>query len=39
MERDLTTIELGIASVVTEGAGGPVEDEEIGRLFAGLSDD
>jgi len=39
MEREDTVIELGVASEVTEGVGGPLDDQGIGKLFAGLSDD
>lgn len=39
MERENDLIDLGVASTVTEGSGGPVDDQSIGKLFAGLSDD
>jgi hypothetical protein len=32
-------IDLGAASVVTQGQGGPIEDQVLGKLFPGLSDD
>lgn len=39
MENQETVIELGAASAVTEGTGGPLEDQAIGRFVAGLSED
>lgn len=39
MEREDDLVDLGTASAVTEGTGGPVDDQSIGKLFAGLSDD
>ena len=39
MEREDDVIELGVASVETEGAGLLVGDDSIGRYDAGLSDD
>ncbi len=43
MERDnheqSDLIDLGTASEVTEGVGGPLDDQGIGKLFAGLSND
>ena len=38
-EREDDVIDLGTASVVTQGGGGPVDDQSIGKLFAGLTDD
>lgn len=39
MEREPNLIDLGSASTVTEGVGGPADDQSIGKLFAGLSAD
>ncbi len=39
MERQPTLIDLGIASTVTEGVGGPLDDDAIGKPFAGFSAD
>lgn len=39
MEREHDLIDLGAAGTVTEGTGGPVDDQAIGKLFMGLSDD
>lgn len=39
MERTYETIDLGTASAVTEGVGGPLNDQGIGKVFAGLTDD
>lgn len=39
MEREDTVIELGVASVETQGPGGRVDDQALGILFSGLSDD
>ena len=39
MERESDVIDLGTASEVTEGVGGPLDDQSIGKPFAGLADD
>ena len=39
MDREQDVIDLGVASDLTEGTGGPVDDQSIGKLFAGLTDD
>lgn len=39
MERTDDMIDLGAASVVTEGVGGLFDDQSIGKPIAGLSDD
>lgn len=39
MEREDDIIDLGSATVETQGPGGPVDDQALGILFTGLSDD